>query len=32
VDRLMLVRPDGYLGWVGTAEEFAAWARDYFHS
>jgi len=26
------LRPDGYLGWVGTAEEFPAWARDYFHS
>ncbi|HEX4247852.1 MAG TPA: FAD-dependent monooxygenase [Pseudonocardia sp.] len=32
VDRLLLVRPDGYLGWVGTAEQFPAWARDYFRS
>jgi len=32
LDRLLLVRPDGYLGWVGTAEQFPAWARDYFRS
>jgi hypothetical protein len=30
-DQLMLVRPDGYLAWVGTAEQFPAWARGYFH-
>jgi hypothetical protein len=30
IDRLLLVRPDGYLGWVGTADEFPAWARGYF--
>ena len=28
--RLMLVRPDGYLAWVGTAGQFPAWARGYF--
>jgi hypothetical protein len=27
---LMLARPDGYLGWVGTAEQFPAWASEYF--
>ncbi|HEX6402748.1 MAG TPA: FAD-dependent monooxygenase [Pseudonocardiaceae bacterium] len=27
---LLLVRPDGYLAWVGTAAEFAAWGRRYF--
>jgi 2-polyprenyl-6-methoxyphenol hydroxylase-like FAD-dependent oxidoreductase len=27
---LALVRPDGYLAWVGTADEFAAWAGEYF--
>ncbi|HEX4359727.1 MAG TPA: FAD-dependent monooxygenase [Pseudonocardia sp.] len=32
LDRLLLVRPDGYLGWVGTAEQFPAWARDYFRT
>jgi 2-polyprenyl-6-methoxyphenol hydroxylase-like FAD-dependent oxidoreductase len=32
VERLMLVRPDGYLGWVGTTAEFPVWARGYFHS
>jgi hypothetical protein len=30
MDRLVLVRPDGYVGWVGTAEEFPGWAREYF--
>ncbi len=29
-DRLVLVRPDGYVGWVGTAAAFPAWAADYF--
>jgi 2-polyprenyl-6-methoxyphenol hydroxylase-like FAD-dependent oxidoreductase len=28
--RLVLVRPDGYLGWVGTAGQFPSWARGYF--
>ena len=28
--QLMLVRPDGYLGWVGTAAEFPGWAEGYF--
>ena len=32
LERLLLVRPDGYLGWVGTAEQFPGWARDYFRS
>ncbi|MDQ3904306.1 MAG: hypothetical protein M3300_02365, partial [Actinomycetota bacterium] len=27
---LVLVRPDGYLAWVGTASEFTSWARQYF--
>lgn len=27
---LLLVRPDGYLAWVGTAAEFPAWANRYF--
>lgn len=27
---LLLVRPDGYLAWVGTASEFPAWANRYF--
>jgi 2-polyprenyl-6-methoxyphenol hydroxylase-like FAD-dependent oxidoreductase len=27
---LLLVRPDGYLAWVGTAAEFPAWASRYF--
>jgi hypothetical protein len=30
VDRLVLVRPDGYLGWIGTAADFPAWASSYF--
>ena len=29
-DRLLLVRPDGYLGWVGAAADFPAWASGYF--
>jgi 2-polyprenyl-6-methoxyphenol hydroxylase-like FAD-dependent oxidoreductase len=29
-DRLMLVRPDGYVGWAGPAERFPGWAREYF--
>jgi hypothetical protein len=28
--RLLLVRPDGYLGWAGSAAEFEPWARRYF--
>jgi hypothetical protein len=28
--RLLLVRPDGYLGWVGTAAEFRTWSDTYF--
>jgi len=27
---LLLVRPDGYLAWAGTAPEFPAWASRYF--
>jgi hypothetical protein len=27
---LTLVRPDGYLTWVGTASQFPAWAVKYF--
>ncbi|HKS50708.1 MAG TPA: FAD-dependent monooxygenase [Pseudonocardiaceae bacterium] len=27
---LLLVRPDGYLAWVGTAADFPAWASQYF--
>jgi hypothetical protein len=27
---LLLVRPDGYLAWVGTAAQFPAWANRYF--
>jgi hypothetical protein len=30
IGRLALVRPDGYLAWVGTATEFPAWAGRYF--
>jgi 2-polyprenyl-6-methoxyphenol hydroxylase-like FAD-dependent oxidoreductase len=30
--RLVLVRPDGYVGWVGTEAEFPAWARRFFRS
>jgi 2-polyprenyl-6-methoxyphenol hydroxylase-like FAD-dependent oxidoreductase len=29
-DRLVLVRPDGYVGWVGTAAAFPVWASGYF--
>ncbi len=29
-DRLILVRPDGYVGWVGTAAAFPSWAGGYF--
>jgi 2-polyprenyl-6-methoxyphenol hydroxylase-like FAD-dependent oxidoreductase len=28
---LLLVRPDGYLAWIGTAAGFPAWASAYFH-
>jgi 2-polyprenyl-6-methoxyphenol hydroxylase-like FAD-dependent oxidoreductase len=30
VDRWTLIRPDGYVGWVGTPEEFPTWAARYF--
>jgi hypothetical protein len=28
---LLLVRPDSYLAWIGTAAGFPAWASTYFH-
>jgi hypothetical protein len=27
---LTLVRPDGYIGWIGTPQQFPTWAHDYF--
>ncbi|MBV9141576.1 MAG: FAD-dependent monooxygenase [Pseudonocardiales bacterium] len=27
---LRLIRPDGYLAWIGTAAEFPTWASEYF--
>jgi 2-polyprenyl-6-methoxyphenol hydroxylase-like FAD-dependent oxidoreductase len=30
--QLVLVRPDGYLAWMGTAAGFPIWARHYFTS
>ena len=30
VDRWTLIRPDGYVGWVGSPEEFPAWAARFF--
>ena len=30
VDRWSLIRPDGYVGWVGTPEEVPSWAERYF--
>jgi 2-polyprenyl-6-methoxyphenol hydroxylase-like FAD-dependent oxidoreductase len=27
---LLLIRPDGYLAWIGTAAGFPAWASEYF--
>ena len=30
VDRWRLIRPDGYVGWVGTPEQFPSWAERYF--
>jgi hypothetical protein len=32
MDRLVLVRPDGYVGWVGSVEEWPGWAASYFGS
>jgi 2-polyprenyl-6-methoxyphenol hydroxylase-like FAD-dependent oxidoreductase len=29
-DRLVLVRPDGYVGWVGPPAGFRTWSADYF--
>jgi 2-polyprenyl-6-methoxyphenol hydroxylase-like FAD-dependent oxidoreductase len=29
-NRLTLVRPDGYVGWAGTADQFPSWAHAYF--
>lgn len=29
-DRLTLVRPDGYVGWVGPVRDFPNWAQEYF--
>jgi 2-polyprenyl-6-methoxyphenol hydroxylase-like FAD-dependent oxidoreductase len=29
-DRLVLVRPDGYVGWPGTVADFPAWASAFF--
>jgi 2-polyprenyl-6-methoxyphenol hydroxylase-like FAD-dependent oxidoreductase len=30
VDRWTLIRPDGYVGWVGRPEDFPTWAARYF--
>jgi 2-polyprenyl-6-methoxyphenol hydroxylase-like FAD-dependent oxidoreductase len=30
IDRWTLIRPDGYVGWIGSPEEFPTWATDYF--
>jgi len=30
VDRWTLIRPDGYVGWVGPPEDFPTWAARYF--
>jgi 2-polyprenyl-6-methoxyphenol hydroxylase-like FAD-dependent oxidoreductase len=30
LEKLVLVRPDGYVGWIGTAGDFEPWARRYF--
>lgn len=27
---LVLVRPDGYVAWAGTATQFPTWAHEYF--
>jgi len=29
-ERLVLVRPDGHVGWVGTPDAFPSWSADYF--
>jgi 2-polyprenyl-6-methoxyphenol hydroxylase-like FAD-dependent oxidoreductase len=29
-DPLTLVRPDGYIGWIGTPDKFRTWANNYF--
>jgi hypothetical protein len=29
---LRLIRPDGYLAWIGTAAGFPAWASEYFRA
>jgi hypothetical protein len=31
-DSLTLIRPDGYIGWAGPADDFPAWAEEYFRS
>jgi hypothetical protein len=32
MDRLVLIRPDGYVGWVGSAQAWPGWAAGYFGS
>jgi len=29
-DSLTLIRPDGYIGWIGAADDFPVWADGYF--
>lgn len=31
-DRLVLVRPDGYVAWIGTPTQFPTWATRYFRT